>query len=152
MICELTEDNYCPRHKTYHQGRLLELSQLDTPEGESYRLLWTDKKGDCRRKGQKTHHKAPRQRLQLWKKTKLILHFKQAPGDTLVASGAIECLHSQYPENTPPMFWAVGRCYFENSPHRSFNHGQGQEIVMDNPLINQATKPRYTSSTATAIN
>jgi len=119
----------------------LELSQLDTPEGESYRLLWDRQKGGTADARGKNPPQSPEAKTAIVEKTKLILHFKQAPGDTLVASGAIECLHSQYPEEYATDVLGSGAdAIFENSPHRSFNHGQGQEIVMDNPLINQADK------------
>lgn len=31
---------WCERHQTKHEGRLYELSQADTAQGEKYRQLW----------------------------------------------------------------------------------------------------------------
>ena len=40
MKCPVREDGYCLRHKENHAGRLLELSQEDSAQGEAYRRLW----------------------------------------------------------------------------------------------------------------
>src|SRR5688572_26298268 len=42
-ICILKEDGFCERHQKIHKGRELELSQLESVEGEKYRSLWDGK-------------------------------------------------------------------------------------------------------------
>lgn len=42
MICKLDDNDYCQRHKTYHRGRLKELSQDPSERGDKYRRLWDD--------------------------------------------------------------------------------------------------------------
>lgn len=40
--CVLDAAGFCKRHMDFHVGALLEISQLDSPEAEEYRVLWDE--------------------------------------------------------------------------------------------------------------
>ncbi len=73
-------------------------------------------------------------------KNKIRLHFPLCPGDTLVGTTAIECLHNQHPGKflTDVSGTAVD-AIFENNPHIT-KLDNAEKITMNYPLINQCNQ------------
>lgn len=73
---------------------------------------------------------------------KIRLQYHQCPGDTLVSTGAIECLMQQHPGRFLVDVEGTDAAHiFENSPHITKGlTGDVQTIRMDNPLINECDK------------
>lgn len=73
---------------------------------------------------------------------KIRLQYHQCPGDTLVSTGAVECLMRQYPgQYLVDVEGTDAHAIFENNPHITRGlTGDVQVVRMDNPLINECDK------------
>ncbi len=185
MICDVSEDGWCSRHKTHHVGRLRELALMDAVLGESYRQLWARqmepqpgpkirRRTDCTHLGQllekgvgcgsqdiyacAVHGKATMAPCQHHhtcmagvpneckeyqaRARKLRLVNRLSPGDCLVMTAAIECLHEQHPGKYQTAIGVPTGCeaLFLHNPHVSaMPAGEAwEEIVVQYPLVHQS--------------
>lgn len=72
---------------------------------------------------------------------KIRLSFYQCPGDTIVATGAVECLVKQFPDKyLIDVEGTDAKHIFENNPHIKKLDGEVRSIRMENILINDSDK------------
>jgi ADP-heptose:LPS heptosyltransferase len=69
----------------------------------------------------------------------LLLQFSLSPGDTVVGTAAIECLHQQHPgKYLTAVAGTAAEAIFANNPHISARLDKPRPVLMEYPLVHQS--------------